>query len=107
MYKTESFKPDDFKPARFESKGTITLRGNEIPYHTVSEDNVFYGKDGKAIASIFSYSYFRSDVEDTSRPTAARCRRAWDGERTSGAGEYYGSHRRRQTPVVTGIAEDA
>ena len=67
MYKTESFKPDDFKPARFESKGTITLRGNEIPYHTVSEDNVFYGKDGKAIASIFSYSYFRSDVEDASR----------------------------------------
>ena len=67
MYKTESFKPDDFKPARFESEGTITLRGNEIPYHTVSEDNVFYGKDGKAIASIFSYSYFRSDVEDTSR----------------------------------------
>ena len=37
-----------------------------VPYHTVSEDNVFYTTDGKPIASIFSYSYFRKDVEDTS-----------------------------------------
>ncbi len=65
MYKTESFRADEFKPQRFESDGKITLNGVEIPYHTVSEDNVFYGKDGKPIASIFSYSYFRSDVEDT------------------------------------------
>lgn len=27
MYKTESFKPDTFKPARFESDGKITLSG--------------------------------------------------------------------------------
>ena len=58
-------KADEFKPARFEANGKITLRGKEIPYHTVSEDNVFYNKDGKPIASIFSYSYFRTDVEDT------------------------------------------
>ena len=31
MYKTESFKPDTFKPARFESDGKITLSGKEIP----------------------------------------------------------------------------
>ena len=30
MYKTESFKPDTFKPARFESDGKITLSGKEI-----------------------------------------------------------------------------
>ena len=66
MYRTESFKADEFKPARFETDNKITLNGKEIPYHTVSEDNVFYNKDGKPIASIFSYSYFRSDVEDTS-----------------------------------------
>ncbi len=65
MYRTETIKADEFKPARFEAEGKITLRGKEIPYHTVSEDNVFYNKDGKPIASIFSYSYFRSDVEDT------------------------------------------
>ncbi len=60
---------DVFAPSRFTGKGSITLRGVEIPYHTVSEDNVFYDDEGKPIASIFSYSYFRSDVEDTkSRP---------------------------------------
>ncbi len=69
MYKTECIKADEFKPARFESDHTITLNGVEIPYHTVSEDNVFYNDNGKAIASIFSYSYFRTDVEDvTKRP---------------------------------------
>ncbi len=57
-------KTDIFTPSRFTGEGSITLRGKEIPYHTVSEDNVFYDDDGKAIASIFSYSYFRSDVED-------------------------------------------
>lgn len=69
MYRTECVKPEEFKPACFESDHTITLRGQEIPYHTVSEDNVFYNEQGKAIASIFSYSYFRTDVEDpTNRP---------------------------------------
>ena len=64
IYSTETFKADDFKPARFESDGVIKLGGKKIPYHTVSEDNVFYNKDGNPIASIFSYSYIRSDVED-------------------------------------------
>lgn len=69
MYKTEKFNKDTFVPARFEADAKITIRGKEIPYHTVSEDNVFYNDEGKPIASIFSYSYFRSDVEDTaSRP---------------------------------------
>jgi len=66
MYKTENFNSTSFTPAKFESDNVINLRGQEIPYHTVSEDNVFYSSDGKPIASIFSYSYFRSDVEDTS-----------------------------------------
>lgn len=62
-------KTDVFTPSRFNGEGTITLRGVKVPYRTVSEDNVFYDNDGKPIASIFSYSYFRSDVEDTkSRP---------------------------------------
>ena len=65
MYRIETIKADNFTPSRFEADGKITLRGQEIPYHTVSEDNVFYNKDGKPVASIFSYSYFRSDVEDT------------------------------------------
>mgnify|MGYP002565224731 CR=1 FL=1 len=67
LYKTENL--SDFKPARFTSEGTVTLCSGTIPYRTVCEDNVFYNKEGKAIASIFSYSYFRSDVKDpTDRP---------------------------------------
>ncbi|MBR0138077.1 MAG: hypothetical protein IJM15_06665 [Erysipelotrichaceae bacterium] len=69
MVRTENFNPQNFKPARFESDGEITVKGVKIPYHTVCEDNVFYSNDGKPIASIFSYSYFRSDVKDpSSRP---------------------------------------
>ena len=47
MYTTEKFDPASFTPARFESDGEIELRGRRIPYHTVSEDNVFYDKSGK------------------------------------------------------------
>ena len=62
-------KTDVFTPSRFTAEGEIELRGKKIPYHTVCEDNVFYDDEGKALASIFSYSYFRSDVEDKkSRP---------------------------------------
>ena len=66
MYHTESFKADAFVPARFESGGEIVLRGQRIPYRTVSEDNVFYNEEGKPIATVFSYAYLRSDVADTS-----------------------------------------
>ena len=57
---------DVFTPSRFTSEGSIELHGVKVPYHTVCEDNVFYDDEGKAIASLFSYSYFRSDVKDTS-----------------------------------------
>lgn len=66
MYKTENFKADDFKPSHFESHGSLTLNGKEVSYHTVCEDNVFYSPEGKPLASIFSYSYFKDGVEDTS-----------------------------------------
>ncbi len=69
MYTTENFSEKEFKPARFEGTGVLHKDGAEIPYRTVSEDTVFYDHDGKAIATIFSYSYFRTDVEDpSSRP---------------------------------------
>ena len=58
---------DVFTPSRFEGKGEITLRGEKISYRSVSEDNVFYDENGKAIASIFSFSYFRDGVEDLSK----------------------------------------
>lgn len=58
---------DVFEPRAFNGKGEITLNGNKISYSTVSEDNVFYSEDGKIEASIFSFSYFRDDVEDLSK----------------------------------------
>ena len=69
MYRTEQFAEKGFTPARFESEHIITLRGEAIRYRTVAEDNVFYDDAGKPIATLFSYSYLRTDVEDmASRP---------------------------------------
>lgn len=67
MYNTENFDQKTFEPKCFTSNGSVTLKGVEIKYHTVCEDNVFYD-NGNPIASIFSYSYFRDDVDTTNRP---------------------------------------
>lgn len=64
MYNT-----DVFSPACFHGGGSLQLRGQDITYETVCEDNVFYDETGKPLASIFSYSYFRTNVENsTDRP---------------------------------------
>ena len=68
MYKTEKFDAASFEPKRFESDHTITLRGKEIKYHTVCEDNVFYDDAGKPIATLFSYSYFNKSDKNPNRP---------------------------------------
>ena len=68
MYKTEKFDAAAFEPKRFESDHTIVLHGKEIAYHTVCEDNVFYDNSGKAIATLFSYSYFNKTDPDPNRP---------------------------------------
>ena len=59
---------DVFTPSRFTSEGNkIKVNGREVAYHTVCEDNVFYDEEGKAIASMFTYSYFRDGVKDPDR----------------------------------------
>ena len=68
MYYTENFNSDSFKPTHFESKGNINIDGSEITYTTVSEDTLFYDENGKPIASIYSYSYFRKGVDTKDRP---------------------------------------
>ena len=56
---------DVFTPSRFTSEGNkLKVHGKEFTYHTVCEDNVFYDEEGKAIASMFTYSYFRDGVKD-------------------------------------------
>lgn len=58
-----------FTPAVYESSGTVIIGGKNIPYTAVSQDNVLYDEEGQAVGSMFTYSYFRSDVTDTaSRP---------------------------------------
>ena len=68
MYKTEKFDAATFVPKKFESDHVITLGGKEIAYHTVCEDNVFYDNAGKAIATLFSYSYFNKTDTNPNRP---------------------------------------
>ena len=64
-YITECVK--DFKPTRFETHHTMNLRGQEIKYMAVAEDNVFYDKTGTPLATIYSYSYIREDVDSVNR----------------------------------------
>lgn len=60
---------ESWEKTKFESDHTISLNGREISYHTVCEDNFFYDQEGKPVATIYSYAYFRSDVEgDSARP---------------------------------------
>lgn len=56
-----------WEKTRYESDHTICLNGQTIPYRTVCEDNFFFNEEGKAVATIYSYAYFRSDVEDPSK----------------------------------------
>ena len=58
---------ENWEKTKFESDHVLNLRGAEIPYHTVCEDNFFYDEEGKAVATIYSYAYFRSDVQDAIR----------------------------------------
>lgn len=59
---------DPFHPAHFHSDGTLQLNGQTVSYRTVSEDNVFYDDSGNAIASVFSFSYFRNEENPSDRP---------------------------------------
>lgn len=52
MYNTENFDQKTFEPKCFTSNGSVTLKGVEIKYHTVCEDNVFM------IMAILSHLYF-------------------------------------------------
>lgn len=47
----------------FTSESKIMIHGECIPYHTVCEDNFIIDNDGQPVGSVFTYAYFRSDVE--------------------------------------------
>ena len=56
-----------FSAETFESTGEVTINGKKIPYTTIAQDNVMYDEQGTALGSMFTYSYFRSDVTDTEK----------------------------------------
>lgn len=63
MYNT-----DRFTPACFRSNGSTVINGEAITFDTVCEDNVFYNEAGEPVATIFSFSYFRTNADDRQRP---------------------------------------
>ena len=64
-----SLQNEVFTPSVYESTGTVTISGKEIPFKTTCQDNVLYDEQGQAAGSMFTYSYFRSDIDDvTNRP---------------------------------------
>ena len=59
----------------FITEGTAWIHDQPIPYKTICEDVVFENMEGKPLASIFTYSYFRTDVDSENRPVVF----AWNG----------------------------
>ncbi|WP_338547614.1 hypothetical protein V1225_04015 [Emergencia sp. JLR.KK010] len=50
---------------RFVFEGKTTIKGESIPYQTISEETMIDGKDGNLAACIFSYTYLRTDAKNT------------------------------------------
>ena len=62
---------ENLEKSKYEADGKISIQGTTIPYHTICEDHFFVDEENNPVASIFSYAYFRSDIQDNSkRPIA-------------------------------------
>ena len=58
---------ENLEKSKYEADGSIQIQGTTIPYHTICEDNFFVDEENNPVASIFSYAYFRSDIQDNSK----------------------------------------
>ena len=56
----------EYKKKHFTAEGTVCVKGTDIPYVATSEDFPIRNADGGVDASIFMFSYERSDIEDKS-----------------------------------------
>lgn len=65
----------EYQKKRFVAEGTVCVKGKRIPYTATSEDFPIRAADGKTDASIFMFSYERTDVEKDGRPVLF----AWNG----------------------------
>lgn len=59
---------EKFEAAHFEEVHTAMIRGVSVPFRTIGEDCLFYSESGEPEASIFSFSYIRTDQEAKGRP---------------------------------------
>lgn len=59
-----------FRPARFETEGSVKTEHGAVSYRVISEDYVIKDEKGEPEASVFSFSYLRTDAGDPSRPVA-------------------------------------
>lgn len=58
---------ENLEKSKYEADGKISIQGTTIPYHTICEDHFFVDEEYNPVASIFSYAYFRSDIQDNSK----------------------------------------
>ena len=58
---------ENLEKSKYEADGKISIQGTTIPYHTICEDHFFVDEENNPVASIFSYAYFRSDIQDNSK----------------------------------------
>lgn len=58
----------NWTPAHFEAQGCVNTINGPVSYRAVSEDYVMYDETGVPEATVFSYSYFRTDTEEKNRP---------------------------------------
>lgn len=55
---------EKFQESFFKSQGEVIINNKKVSYDIISEDNVILSDDGRALGSIFSFSYIRNDIED-------------------------------------------
>ena len=66
----------EYQKMKFTMEGTVTVKGEAIPYRAVTENFPIRGASGEVDATMFTVSYERSDVADTTgRPVLF----AWNG----------------------------
>ncbi|MCF0137305.1 MAG: hypothetical protein HUJ66_02960 [Oscillospiraceae bacterium] len=74
---------DIYQKRKYSSDGLVIVKGTEIPYRSTVESFPVKGDSGDIDASMFTFSYERSDSADESRPVLF----AWNGG--PGCGSLY------------------
>ncbi len=63
------------EPIYAEAHGSVTVKGEVIEYKVITEETLVPGENGEPEASLFTFSYFRTDTDEKNRPVAF----VWNG----------------------------